>query len=188
MVTTYSALSGQTVYDLISASYPEDVVQRGGLSYGEPTTPEFFQEFINEKHGGIITGLGEAGQPVGMIALGYYSEPLDFSNEEGYRRLGLCRHQIAPTFFLFWFAVHPDHQGQGVGGKLLDEAIRQCENYRARSLEGKMNLKARSITALVSKDQAPRSYRAFTNRGFKPVLRFEDDIFGTEYLLQRVLH
>jgi len=183
-----SNVNGKIVCDLLVSAYPKEAVEGGWLTGGQPTSAEFFQRFIDERRGGIITALGEDKETVGMIAMGYMSKAHDFRGEPGFRKLGFRRSQIAPMFFLFWFAVNPLCQGKGVGGKLLDATIAQCEEHRRAALEGKGSLKAEAISALVLKDSAPRSYSAFQNRGFVPVLSFEDDLFGTNYLMQKVLH
>lgn len=181
-------ITGQMVYDLIVKAYPDETLSEGWLTQGEPTTPEFFQTFIDKRHGAIVSANGPDGELTGMIAMSYYSAPFPFEKQKGFRKIGWRREHIAPMFFLYWFAVHPDYQGRGIGGRLLDATIAQCVDHRAKALRGEGTLNARAISALVLKKQAPRSYRAFHNRKFVPVLAYEPDSNGLNYLMQRVLH
>lgn len=78
------------------------------------------------------------------------------------------------TYDLYWIAVHPDHQGEGGGSRLLDEVERRLNEREARLL----------VVETSSRTDYESTRRFYERRGYQEYARLADFYsFGDDRLI-----
>jgi ribosomal protein S18 acetylase RimI-like enzyme len=81
------------------------------------------------------------------------------------------------TYWLGWYCVDPKHRGKGIGGKLLDFAIRKARN------RGKKFLRLYTSPS----DDSKKALKVYDSRGFKTIGRKKDKRSKYEIIHQELI-
>ena len=119
----------------------------------------------------IVRSTGVFSESEICVALELFDSDIDYEFVgafEGDRLVGYVCFGATPstdrTFDLYWIAVHPDSQRNGVGGVLMSELERMLRDRRARLV----------VVETSSRDDYSATRRFYQKRGFQETARLRD--------------